>query len=88
MSAKLFLPVKLRCWPNLNRLMMETNLHSSQVIQPQTDGSIIMTLRVRDSIHFSKWVLGWGDQVEVLEPPELRRQIEDLARSILNVYPE
>lgn len=80
--------VRLRCWPNLNRLMMETNLHSSQVIEPQTDGSIIMTLKVRDSIHFCKWVLGWGDQAEVLEPPELRRQIKDLARSVVNVYPE
>jgi predicted DNA-binding transcriptional regulator YafY len=80
--------VKLRCRPNLNRLMLETRLHSSQKIQQNSDGSITLTLKVRDSIHFCQWVLGWGAQIEVLDPPELRKQVKEMAKSILNVYPE
>jgi len=38
--------------------------------------------------HFCQWVLGWGNQIEVLTPLELRDQIKDMAKSVLNIYSE
>jgi predicted DNA-binding transcriptional regulator YafY len=32
------------------------------------------------------WVLGYGPEVEVLRPPELRRRLADLARRMLRLY--
>ncbi|MDD5492693.1 MAG: WYL domain-containing protein, partial [bacterium] len=57
-----------------------------QSIQMQSDGSAIATLKVRDSINFRNWIIGWGDQMEVLAPQKLRNQIYDLAKSLVNIY--
>lgn len=77
--------VKLRFKPD-NRSVIETRLHPSQIIEAQEDGSFIMTLKVRDSIHFRNWIMGWGDSVEVLEPKSLRNQIREIIKSLQNIY--
>ncbi len=32
------------------------------------------------------WTLRWGEKVEVLEPEELRQEIAETARAMLDVY--
>jgi len=34
------------------------------------------------------WVLGYGPEVEVIEPPELRTRVADAARRMLTLYGE
>jgi proteasome accessory factor B len=66
--------------------VMETIWHPSQVVQTQKDGSVILTLRVRNTFDFRQWVLGWGVEAEVLEPETLRNQIIKHAQALLELY--
>lgn len=74
--------------PEIARMMKETIWHPSQVLEKQSDGSVIMTLRVTYTVELYSWILGWGDKVEVLEPEELRQDIIETAKAMLDVYHE
>jgi len=72
--------------PEIMRIMEETIWHPSQVLEKQKDGSMIMTLRVTDTVDLFSWILGWGEKVEVLEPPELREEVMRTAREMVKIY--
>jgi predicted DNA-binding transcriptional regulator YafY len=74
--------------PEITRIMEETTWHPSQVLQKQKDGSMLMTLRVTDTVDLFTWILGWGERVEVLKPEELRREVIRSAKATLEVYKE
>ena len=78
--------IKLQFDPELARIMEETRWHPSQVLEPQSDGSMIMTLKVTNTVELYSWILGWGEKVEVLEPEKLRQQMIETARAMLGVY--
>ena len=78
--------VKLKFSPEIARLMEETIWHPSQVLEKQTDGSVIMTLRVFYTYELVTWILGWGEKVEVLEPVELRREVLQAAKAMVKIY--
>ena len=82
-------PVKtivLKFAPAFARYMEESRCHPSQVNEKLADGSLKVTLRVADTPDFVGWILGWGDQVEVLEPPGLRRQVRQKAEAVAVKY--
>ncbi len=68
------------------RIMEETVWHPSQVLEKQKDGSMIMTLRVTDTVELFSWIMGWGERVEVLEPEELREEVVNTAKKMVKVY--
>ena len=74
--------------PEIMRIMGETVWHPSQVLEKQKDGSMIMTMRVTDTYELLSWILGWGDKLEVLEPPEIREAVVETAEAVLDVYKE
>jgi predicted DNA-binding transcriptional regulator YafY len=80
--------VKLRFSHNIDALTMINRFHPFQSIETLSDGSTILTLKVRDSINFLYWIMGLGTKVEVLEPKELRQQICCEAKSLVNIYSE
>jgi len=80
--------VRLKFSPDVARIISETIWHPSQVLEPQRDGALMMTLKVTNTIDLRAWILGWGEEVEVLEPPELRKSIVKTAQALLGVYVE
>jgi predicted DNA-binding transcriptional regulator YafY len=78
--------VKLHFDKRLKETIMANIWHPSQVVEHQSDGSIIMCFKVRNTMDFRAWLLGWGDGVKVLEPEILRDQIIETARSIMHAY--
>jgi len=79
--------IKLRIEdPEIIRLMGETVWHPSQVLEKQKDGSTIMTLKVTDTYELLSWILGWGEKMEVLEPPEIREAVIETAEAMREVY--
>jgi predicted DNA-binding transcriptional regulator YafY len=68
------------------RIMSETVWHPSQVLEKQNDGSMIMTLRVTDTVDLYSWILGWGEKIEVLEPEELREEVMNTAKKMMEIY--
>ena len=60
----------------------ERTWHPSQKLEPQPDGSLIMELTVGDLGEIKRWLIGWGAEVEVLEPTDLRESLRHEAERI------
>lgn len=60
--------------------------HRTQKTQRLADGSLVFEVDVDGLREISWWVLGYGDQVEVKAPPELRSRILGLARRTAALY--
>ena len=69
------IPVALRFGSAVAARVAEARWHRSQVLEPQPDGSIVLKATVAGPLEIGIWILGWGDDVEVLEPPDLRARI-------------
>jgi len=78
--------IKLKCDPEIARIMQETTYHPSQVLETQSDGSAIVTFRVTQTWELLAFILQWGEKVEVLEPAKLRREVVSTARAMLDLY--
>lgn len=53
----------------------ERTWHSSQRIEKQDDGSVILSLQVADEDEVKRWLIGFGAEASVLAPEQLRQEI-------------
>jgi predicted DNA-binding transcriptional regulator YafY len=60
--------------------------HPQEMIEEHKDGSVIYGLSVAGIHEFLRWVLGFGAEAEILEPPEARREIKDILKGALGKY--
>lgn len=67
--------VKIRFAPRLARIITESRWHPSQSITHNSDGSVILTLELADLTEVKSWILSFGPNAIVLEPPQLREEI-------------
>lgn len=70
------------------RRVQESVWHHSQKIEQTEDGGCILTMRVGGIREIRSWVLGWGADVEVLAPADLRAQIASESERMLQQYRE
>lgn len=78
--------VVLRFSPRVARRVKETRWHRSQVIEDQADGSLIWRGRIAEPREMLPWVRGWGADVEVLAPANIRESVAEEARKMVEVY--
>ena len=64
--------VRVRFEPLVARNVAEVVWHKTQEVEMQPDGGCIFSVLVSGFNEMSWWILGYGDQATVLEPPELR----------------
>jgi proteasome accessory factor B len=64
--------VVIRFDPAVTQRVHETRWHASQVEELEDDGSLLWRARVAGVLEIRSWILSWGPDAEVLEPPELR----------------
>ena len=64
----------------------EVQWHPSQQVQWRDDGSIDLLARVDGLGEITWWILGYGDQVQVLAPAALVRRVRDVARRVAAMY--
>jgi proteasome accessory factor B len=67
--------VELRFDAEIAGLVTETTWHPTELVMRQDDGSVLWRARVPGTLEIRRWILGWGAQVEVLAPPELRDEV-------------
>lgn len=67
--------VVLRFSPSVATRVAETTWHQTQRVAAAPDGSLVWRATVAGTIEIRLWILSWGDEVEVLEPPELREDV-------------
>jgi len=61
--------------------------HDSQVVDVAND-HVRVRMRVRVCPELEAWILGFGEQAEVLAPPTLRAQIATRATALRAIYGE
>jgi predicted DNA-binding transcriptional regulator YafY len=61
-------------------------IHESQQITEETDEHISFTLNVTPTYEFISMILGWGAEVEVIGPGELRDAIKQVLQKSLVKY--
>jgi predicted DNA-binding transcriptional regulator YafY len=64
----------------------ETRWHPSQELEPQPDGTLRWTATVAGTREVRIWILGWGPDVEVLEPGALRDEVGGMLRAAAEHY--
>ncbi len=79
--------VKVRFSPAVAAGVEEICWHRTQQTRFRDDGSLLFEVEVEGISEISQWVLGYGDQAEVLEPVELRELVAAHAQGVVHLYP-
>lgn len=59
---------------------------AERAIERGADGSVDISYNVADVDELLRWVLGWGAQAEIVDPPEIRARMNELIFSIRGLY--
>ncbi|HEY2702721.1 MAG TPA: transcriptional regulator [Candidatus Dormibacteraeota bacterium] len=78
--------VVLRFEPRAARRVKQTVWHPSARLTELDGGGVEMRLTVSSEVEMRPWVLGWGDLVEVLEPPSLRAHVSEAVHRAAERY--
>jgi len=78
--------VELKFSPLVGPNAAEVNWHATQRVRWDDDGNVFLTATVDGLDEIVWWVLGYGPEVEVLRPPELRKRVATKARAMLALY--
>ena len=77
--------IKLRFLPKVAENVTEVQWHRTQKVTRNADGSAIAEFRVDGLEEISWWILGYGDQVQVLAPKALREKIVKTAKNMIKL---
>ena len=72
--------VRLRFMPEAAKWLRGNRYHHGQSTTDEADGGMLFEVTVTGTREITRWILGFGPSVEVLEPPELRGQVAELMR--------
>ena len=78
--------VVLRFHPRVAHRVKETRWHRSEQVEEQADGYLLWRARVAEPQEMLPWIRGWGADVEVLAPEELRDRMTGEARRLAEMY--
>lgn len=78
--------VKLRFLPEAARWVKTELFHQSQQITECEDGTIIFEATVNGRREITRWILGYGSDVIVLEPLDLRSHLIEQANAMVRTY--
>ena len=67
--------IRLRCDASIAFYLYEHRKVKQFNVEPQTDGSLVITLKPAFEHEVIRWILGESGKIEVLEPPELRSKV-------------
>jgi predicted DNA-binding transcriptional regulator YafY len=76
--------VELKFCPAIASDVAEVKWHETQTASFEDDGSVVLKFRVDGLNEITWWILGYGDQVEILAPKALRQKIAQIASRIAN----
>ncbi|HMQ69970.1 MAG TPA: transcriptional regulator [Ignavibacteria bacterium] len=78
--------VKFEVRQNFANQILESEIHTSQILKKLPNGNIRVTLKVSDLSEIKEWILSKGSGLVVKSPPELIKMITEESKSILNSY--
>lgn len=78
--------VLVRFQPLVAQNVAEVYWHKTQKLDWNDDGTLDFQAHVEGLTEIGWWILGYGDQAEVLKPKKLRRQIRERIESMCRIY--
>jgi predicted DNA-binding transcriptional regulator YafY len=78
--------VVLKFHPRVANRVKETRWHRSEEIVEQPDSYLLWRAWIAEPQEMLNWVRGWGADVEVVEPEELRRELMGEAKAMAEQY--
>jgi len=78
--------VVLRFHPRVAARVRETRWHRSEQVEEQPDGSLLWRARIAEPLEMLPWIRGWGADVEVVGPKELRETLIGEAKALAERY--
>ena len=66
--------------------LRETKLSKDQTVKDQGDRRMLLEATVLDTMELRQWLLGFGDQVEVIKPKKLRNEFKAIAKNLVKNY--
>lgn len=86
-SAEEYGPVHWRFSPDAAERAAEWHFHPAQQTEHQEDGSLDVRFLASGWLEMAWHLYQWGDNVEVLEPPQLAKLVEGFQRGDFNALP-
>lgn len=74
--------IRLHFQAAVARLVSERQWHKTQKLHAKANGDVELEMKVGLAPDLEAWILGWGGQVEVLEPASLREKIAAIGKEI------
>ena len=78
--------ITLKFTQDAGQHLFETPINNTQTIEETNDGKILVHAKISDNAQLRWWILGFGGQVEVIEPDSLRQDISNVCKSLLKIY--
>lgn len=66
--------------------LYETPLSDDQELILQEDGRILLSAKVLDTSELRWWLLGFGDQIEILKTERLKKEFKLIAGNMVEIY--
>jgi predicted DNA-binding transcriptional regulator YafY len=68
------------------RVISSGQHHSRESMEYGEDGSLIYRVSVRGTDEIRRWILGFGDEAEVLTPESLRTELRQIGQRLADIY--
>ena len=78
--------LKCRFDPHVAKYLEESPFNQTQKLEAESDGQVLLTAEVEDTAQLRWWLLSFGAQVKVVDPPELRQQMKETCRNMALRY--
>lgn len=78
--------VVLKFHPRVARRVKETRWHRNETVCEEPDGYLIWQAKVAEPQEMLPWIRGWGADVEVLAPDDVREELRGEARRLGHIY--
>lgn len=78
--------VSARFTGNSARVVLFGQHHPDEDVSECEDGSVLYRVRVKGLQEIQRWLLGFGGEVEIIEPDELRSSIADAGRHLYETH--
>jgi predicted DNA-binding transcriptional regulator YafY len=78
--------VVLRFRADQGPYVREREWHPSQRFHTLKDGQLKMTFHAGGAFEITRWILGWGDAVEVVRPASLRSRVATILKAAAGRY--
>jgi len=78
--------IVIRFSPDVADYIREKEWHQSQKLKELKNGGIELRLQLSSLVEIQRWILGWGGEAVVLEPPELVKSIKGAGQVLAKTH--